>query len=126
MFILASPFVFRLSLLSAGLALGRRKIGFKDVWLKTRGYTTTLWWMTLRAFVPIALFNYIFRQLWLATIDKMAVNLYLKVFMLEFVMGLLNLFMIALIVAANAEAFRIIIGVRASDAPHRRQVGRGR
>jgi hypothetical protein len=56
--LLCSPIFVRLSLYGAGVALGRRRIGLRDVWKKTAGNTGTLWFLNLRAFLPTSLYSY--------------------------------------------------------------------
>jgi hypothetical protein len=55
---LFSPIMIRFSLYSISVALGRRNLGFRKIWHKTKGYTWVLWLLTLRAFLPISLDSY--------------------------------------------------------------------
>jgi len=121
-----SPVLARLSLFTAGLALGRSSLRFRDVWQKTRGYTATLWWVALRGFLPLSIYNFILTWLLRQLADKLAIHYVVSTIFIETIAGLLTFMMLAIVVAANAEAFRVLIGVREGDAPHRADSGRRR
>ncbi|QDE28729.1 hypothetical protein [Paremcibacter congregatus] len=121
--IIFSPILVRLSLFTAGLALGRTSLNFSDIWKSTRGYTITLWWVALRAFLPLALYTYVLTLLLHKTSDKLDIHYIATTLLIEGLAGALTFVMLAIVVAANAEAFRILIGVRDGDAPHRKDAG---
>lgn len=114
-----SPIFVRLSLYTAGFALGRGSLSFQDVWRRTRGYTVTLWWLTIRAFLPLSIYSYILTWFLGAVTKELSVNYILSTLLIESLAGFMTFLMLAIVVAANAEAFRILIGVRDGDVPHR-------
>jgi len=119
-----SPILVRLSLYTAGFALGRSSVSFRDIWRRTRGYTVTLWWVALRGFLPLGIYSYIVTSLLKNLAVTLSVNYILSTIIIEMLTGFLTFMMLAIVVAANAEAFRILIGVRDGDAPHRQQATR--
>lgn len=118
-----SPILVRLSLYTAGFALGRTSLGFRQVWEQTRGYTVTLWWITIRGFLPLSIYSYILTWFLHDVTDKMSVNYIISTVLIETLAGFLTFMMLAIVVAANAEAFRILIGTRNGDTPHREDAG---
>lgn len=118
-----SPILARLSLYTAGLALGRASLRFRDVWNKTRGYTVTLWWVGIRGFLPLTIYNLALTMMLRSLAKKFEVNYILSTIFIETIAGLLTFLMLAILVAANAEAFRVLIGVRQGDVPHRPDSG---
>jgi len=118
-----SPILVRLSLFTAGFALGRTSLSFKDVWVKTRGYTVTLWWVALRGFLPLSIYSYILTWFLRQMAEKMSVHYIVSTVFIETLAGFLTFMMLSIVVAANAEAFRVLIGVRDSDLPHRPDAG---
>lgn len=112
MLLLCSPILIRLSLYGAGVALGRRRMSIREIWKKTTGNTATLWFLNLRAFLPISLYSYFL--VW-------AFEIIAKQFSMHYVWE--NLFvnipaafcifmMLAIVVGANGEAFKLIFGIR--------------
>jgi hypothetical protein len=118
-----SPILVRLSLFTAGFALGRTSLGFRQVWKQTRGYTVTLWWVALRGFLPLAIYSYVLTWFLGVITQKLSVNYIISTILIESLAGFLTFMMLAIVVAANAEAFRILIGVRDGDTPHREDSG---
>ncbi|MCK5426012.1 MAG: hypothetical protein KAI89_11590 [Emcibacter sp.] len=116
--LILSPILVRLSLYTAGFALGRSELGFKQVWKQTRGYTVTLWWITIRGFLPLSIYSYVINWLLHEAIRNTSVNYIISTLMIETLSGILTFMVLAIVVAANAEAFRILIGVRESDPDH--------
>ncbi len=114
-----SPILIRLSLYAAGFALGRASLRIQDVWKRTRGYTVTLWWVTLRAFLPLSIYSYILTWFLDIMSEKLSINYIVSTIIIESLAGFLTFMILAIVVAANAEAFRILIGVREGDVPHR-------
>jgi len=114
-----SPILIRLSLYTAGLALGRTSLSFQDVWKRTRGYTVTLWWVTLRAFLPLSIYSYILTWFLDVVSKKLSIHYVVSTLIIESLAGFLTFMILAIVVAANAEIFRVLIGVRDGDAPHR-------
>ncbi len=121
--LLVSPFLVRLSLFTAGIALGRRSMTLRDVWDKTRGYSLALWLLTFRAFLPITIYAYVMTRLLQAITEQLDLHYVVATLVVNIPAGLLTFFMLAIVVAANAEAFRVLIGVREGDAPHRANAG---
>ncbi|PCI32898.1 MAG: hypothetical protein COB54_05785 [Alphaproteobacteria bacterium] len=124
--LLFSPIMVRLSLYTAGFALGRTSLGFRQVWTQTRGYTATLWWMTIRGFLPLTIYSYILTWFLHRIMQEMAVHYILSTVLIESLTAFLTFMMLAIVVAANAEAFRILIGTRDGDTPHRDDSGPAR
>lgn len=118
-----SPIMVRLSLYTAGFALGRDSLSFRQVWQQTRGYTATLWWMTLRGFLPLTIYSYILTWFLHQIMENMAVHYVLSTILIESLTAFLTFMMLAIVVGANAEAFRILIGTRDGDTPHREDSG---
>ena len=114
-----SPILIRLSLYAAGFALGRTSLRMQDIWKRTRGYTVTLWWVTLRAFLPLSIYSYILTLFLDVMSEKLSINYIVSTIIIETLAGFLTFMILAIVVAANAEAFRILIGVRDGDVPHR-------
>lgn len=121
--VMFSPILVRLSLYTAGFALGRTSLSFWQVWRQTRGYTATLWWVTLRGFLPLSIYSYCLTWFLTQATERMAVHYILSTVLIEMLAGFLTFIMLAIVVAANAEAFRILIGVRDGDTPHREDAG---
>ncbi|MBL4801775.1 MAG: hypothetical protein JKY45_07755 [Emcibacter sp.] len=115
-----SPILVRLSLYTAGFALGRTSLSFRQVWQQTRGYTATLWWVAIRGFLPLGLYSYTTTWLLTQVMERLSVHYILSTFLIESLTGFLTFLMLAIVVAANAEAFRILVGVRDGDVPHRK------
>jgi len=107
-----SPILVRMSLYTAGFALGRTSMNFKQVWNNTRGYTVTLWWVALRGFLPLSIYSYVITLLLRNLTDKLDMHYILSTILIEMIAGYLTFMMLAIVVAANAEAFRLLIGVR--------------
>ena len=118
-----SPILVRLSLFTAGFALGRTSLSFADVWDNTRGYTVTLWWVAIRGFLPLSIYSYILTWFLRQVAEKMSVHYIISTIFIETVAGFLTFMMLSIVVAANAEAFRVLIGVRDGDVPHRPDAG---
>lgn len=110
-----SPIWVRLSLYTAGFALGRTSLGFSEVWKQTRGYTVTLWWIAIRGFLPLSIYSYVINWLLHEAAKEMSVNYIISTLLIEMLAGILTFMVLAIVVAANAGAFRILIGVRDSD-----------
>ncbi len=118
-----SPIFVRLSLYTAGFALGRTSLSFGQVWKQTRGYTVTLWWVAIRGFLPLSIYSYVITWLLGRLTEKLALDYIVATLLIETLTGFLTFMVLAIVVAANAEAFRILIGVRDGDAPHRSDAG---
>lgn len=110
-----SPILVRLSLYTAAFALGRSSMSFKEVWQRTRGYTVTLWWVAIRGFLPLSLYSYVVTYLLNMLAHRIAIPYVFSTILIETLAGFLTFMMLAIVVGANAEAFRILIGVRESD-----------
>lgn len=121
--IIFSPILVRLSLYTAGFALGRTSLSFGQIWQRTRGYTVTLWWITIRGFLPLSIYSYVLTWFLHVVTEKMSVNYIISTLLIETLAGFLTFMMLAIVVAANAEAFRILIGIRDGDSPHRDDAG---
>lgn len=118
-----SPILVRLSLYTAGFALGRTSLSFTQVWKQTRGYTVTLWWVAIRGFLPLSIYSYILTWFLHEVTSKLSVNYIISTILIETLAGFLTFMMLAIVVAANAEAFRVLIGIRDGDTPHREDAG---
>ena len=121
--VLVSPLLVRFSLLTAGQALGRRNMKLSHVWQKTSGFTFALWMMTFRAFLPISLYAWVLSWMLKEIVANVEMHYLLAVLVVNVPASLMTFFMLAIVVAANAEAFRVLIGVREGDAPHREDSG---
>jgi hypothetical protein len=111
-FLLLSPILIRLSLYSVGIALGRRNVSFREVWIKTKGYTWVLWLLTLRAFLPISLYSYCLTIGFGEMADNFELNYLLKSLFINIPAGIFTFILLAVVVAANGEAFKVIFGIR--------------
>ncbi len=118
-----SPILVRLSLFTAGLALGRSSLGFRQIWKHTGGYTVTLWWVTLRGFLPLSIYSLVLTWFLHGVAEKFSVHYIISTLLIETLAGFLTFYMLAIVVAANAEAFRVLIGTREGDGPHREDAG---
>ncbi|MCF8473321.1 MAG: hypothetical protein K9G26_01385 [Emcibacter sp.] len=114
-----SPIFVRLSLYTAGFALGRTSLSFMDIWRRTRGYTVTLWWVALRGFLPLSIYSYIITQLLEKLAGRISAHYIISTIFIETLAGFLTFMMLAVVVAANAEAFRVLVGVRSDDRSHK-------
>ncbi|WP_417316691.1 hypothetical protein [Emcibacter sp.] len=121
--VLVSPLLVRLSLYSAGMALGRRNMKLSHIWQKTSGFTFALWMMSFRAFLPISLYAWVLSWMLGEIVANVEMHYLLAVLVVNVPAALMTFFMLAIVVAANAEAFRVLIGVRDGDAPHREDSG---
>ena len=121
-----SPILVRISLYTAGFALGRDSLSFRQVWKQTQGYTVTLWWIAIRGFLPLSIYSYILTWFLNKVAANLAINYIISTALIESLAGVLTFMMLAIVVAANAEAFRILIGVRDGDTPHREDAGQPR
>ncbi|MCF6195229.1 MAG: hypothetical protein L3J50_00895 [Emcibacter sp.] len=124
--VIFSPILVRLSLYTAGFALGRTSLSFKQLWQQTRGYTATLWLVAIRGFLSLSLYNYCLTWFLNIAMARMAAHYIISTIVVETLAAFLTFMMLAIVVAANAEAFRVLIGVRQGDAPHRTDSGRRR
>lgn len=121
--VIFSPILVRLSLFTAGFALGRTSLSFKQVWKRTQGYTATLWWVAIRGFLPLSIYSYCLTWFLHIIMERWSVHYIISTILIETLAGFLTFMMLAIVVAANAEAFRILIGVRDGDTPHREDTG---
>ena len=121
--VIFSPILVRLSLYTAGFALGRTSLTFKQLWRQTRGYTATLWLVAIRGFLPLSLYNYALTWFLNIAMERMAAHYIVSTIVVETLAAFLTFMMLAIVVAANAEAFRVLIGVRKGDVPHRADSG---
>lgn len=121
--LLASPALARLSLYTVGVALGRRSMKVGDVWEKTRGTSLVLGLLVLRAFLPLAIYTKMLSWLLERIAERLEMHYVWASLLVNIPTGFLTLMMLAIVVAANAEVFRILIGFRAGDAPHRPDAG---
>ncbi|MFC7048178.1 hypothetical protein [Emcibacter nanhaiensis] len=124
--VLVSPLLVRFSLLSAATALGRRNMRLRHIWQKTSGFTFALWMMTFRAFLPISLYAWVLSWMLKEIVANVEMHYLWAVLVVNVPASLMTFFMLAIVVAANAEAFRVLIGVREGDAPHRADAGKPR
>lgn len=121
-----SPALVRLSLFTAGLALGRHAMTMKEVWQRTQGYTVLLWWLSIRAFLPLTIYTFLFTWLLKEASKHLDLHYFWHTLVIEIPAGILTFIMLAIVVAVNGEAFRHLIGVRKGDVPHRTDAGPSR
>jgi len=121
-----SPALVRLSLLTAGVALGRSSMSLKEVWKRTQGYTVLLWWLSIRAFLPLTIYSYLITLFLERAAKQIELHYVWVILVVEIPAGILTFIMLAIVVAVNGEAFRHLIGVRNGDTPHRPDSGPAR
>ncbi|MCC3861943.1 hypothetical protein [Pseudemcibacter aquimaris] len=111
-FLLLSPVIIRLSFLSAARALGRKTVDFKMIWNKTKGYTWTIWHLIFRAFLPLSIITFLFRNSAENIVRQANVDVYVADILVELPTAFLTFVMLAIVVAANASAFKYLFGAR--------------
>lgn len=110
-----SPVLIRLSLFSVGVALGRKTMRLRDVWRRTSGYTWVLWLLIFRAFLPITLYTYIITWSFEIISNQFSMNYVWANLFVNIPTAFLTFMMLAIVVAVNGEAFRVLIGIRTSE-----------
>lgn len=110
--LLFSPILVRLSLYTVGVALGRRKMSLRDIWKRTSGSTWVLWLLILRAFLPITLYTYFITWAFETIARKLGMDYFWTSLFVNVPTGFLTLMMLAIVVAVNGEAFKVMVGVR--------------
>ena len=115
MLLLCSPIIIRLSLYGAGVALGRRRMGIREVWKKTSGKTGTLWFLNLRAFLPISLYSYFLTWAFEIMADAFSLNYIWENLIVNIPAAFFTFMMLAIVVGANGEAFKLIFGIREKE-----------
>ncbi len=113
--LLFSPILVRLSLYTVGVALGRRKMSLRDIWKKTSGSTWVLWLLILRAFLPITLYTYFITWAFETIARKLGMGYFWTSLFVNVPTGFLTLMMLAIVVAVNGEAFKVMVGVRKEE-----------
>tara|TARA_B100001540_G_scaffold317246_1_gene349644 strand:+ start:2662 stop:3534 length:873 start_codon:yes stop_codon:yes gene_type:complete len=122
-FLLLSPVLARISLYTVSFVLGRKSLQMRDVWRQTRGYTLPLWGILMRAFLPYALLVRYSEPLLEHLSLQWGLTGFGQAAFITLPVAFLSLMMLAIMVGANAEAFRKLIGMREGDAPHRPTAG---
>jgi len=112
--LLFSPILVRLSLYTVGIALGRRKMSLRNVWKKTSGNTITLWLLILRAFLPISLYSYFVTWAFAKFATQFDLNYFWEGIAVNLPTAFFTFMMLAIVVAANGEAFKVIFGIRSA------------
>lgn len=107
-----SPILIRFSFYSASIALGRRKTRFRDVWRKTTGYTWNLWHLVIRAFLPLSLYTYALNEGFSKIAAKFELSYVSASLLINVPSAFMVFMMLAIVVAANATAFKQIFGTR--------------
>lgn len=110
--LLFSPVLVRLSLYTVGVALGRRRMSLRDIWRRTSGHTWVLWLLILRAFLPITLYTYFITWAFEAIAGKFSMDYFWTSLFVNIPTAFLTFMMLAIVVAVNGEAFKIMIGIR--------------
>lgn len=121
-----SPILVRLSLLTVGFALGRKSMRMRQIWEQTRGYGMSLWLLVMRAFLPLSIYGYLVDWCLQEMTSHTTFHYLLTELIINIPAGIVTFVLLAIVVTANAEAFRILIGVREGDAPHRPDAGQKR
>lgn len=115
--LLFSPILIRLSFYTVGIALGRRSMSLRAVWKKTSGNTLTLWLLILRAFLPISLYSYCVTWMLGELIEKFSISFLWASLCVSIPTAFFTLMMLAIVVAVNGEAFKVLFGVRVASRP---------
>lgn len=110
--LLFSPILVRLSLYTVGIALGRKTMSLRDIWKKTSGSTWVLWILILRAFLPITLYTYFITWAFETISKKLTMDYFWSSLIVNVPTAFLTLMMLAIVVAVNGEAFKIMVGIR--------------
>lgn len=121
--LMASPVLARISLYTVAVALGRRSMRLRDVWEKTKGFSLILAVLVFRAFLPLAIYTQVLSWLLENIATRLEMHYVWASLLVNIPAGFLTLMMLSIVVASNAEAFRILIGFREGDAPHRPDAG---
>ena len=113
--LLFSPILVRLSLFTVGVALGRRSMSLRNVWSKTKGYTWVLWVLILRAFLPITLYTYFITWAFERISQHLVMNYMWSSLFINVPTAFLTFMMLAIVVAVNGEAFKLLFGIRSEE-----------
>ena len=105
-----SPILIRFSFYSASIALGRRQTRLRDVWRKTTGYTWNLWHLVIRAFLPLSLYTYALNEGFSKIAEKFELSYVATSLLINIPSAFMVFMMLAIVVAANATAFKQIFG----------------
>lgn len=114
-FLMFSPILVRLSLYTVSIALGRQSLSISEVWKKTSGNTWILWVLTFRALLPISLYSYALNWGFGKIAGQFSLNYIWANLLINIPAGFLTFMMLAIVVAANAEAFKVIFGLRSKS-----------
>lgn len=110
--LMVSPILIRFSFYSASLALGRTKTRLREVWRKTAGYSWNLWHLVLRAFLPLTLYTYALNEGFTKLAEKLELSYISASLLINIPSAFMVFMMLAIVVAANATAFKHIFGTR--------------
>jgi hypothetical protein len=116
---LFSPVFFRISIYTAGTALGRKAESLTVMWQQTKGYTLLIWLMMLRVFIPLAALSWFLDHALISLVSYLGLGKTAGVLMISIPMGFLTFLILAIVIGATAETFKSLIGVR-EDKPDRR------
>lgn len=105
-----SPILIRLSLYSVTIALGYQSLSLREVWKKTSGRTWVLWGLTIRALLPISLYSYSLTWGFGKISEQFSLNYIWTNLLINIPAGFLTFMMLAIVVGANGEAFRVVFG----------------
>ncbi|MDG1858829.1 MAG: hypothetical protein P8I94_06995, partial [Emcibacteraceae bacterium] len=115
--LMLSPIFVRLSFFSIAVSLGRATTTFREVWSITKGYTGVLWHLIFRAFLSLALYNYFV----MSGIKRMVESYELHYFWTNLLVTLPAIFliyiMLAIVIVANSEAFKILFNITEDETP---------
>lgn len=110
--LMVSPILIRFSFYSASVALGRRKTRLREVWRKTSGYTWSLWHLVIRAFLPLSLYSYALNEGFSKIAEKFELSYISASLLINIPSAFMVFMMLAIVVVANATAFKHIFGTR--------------
>ena len=110
--LMVSPILIRFSFYSASLALGRRKTRLREVWRKTAGYSWNLWHLVIRAFLPLSLYTYALDEGFSKLAEKFELSYIWAGLLINIPSAFMFFMMLAIVVVANAAAFKHIFGTR--------------
>ena len=110
--LMVSPILIRFSFYSASLALGRTKTRLREVWRKTAGYTWSLWHLVIRAFLLLSLYSYTLNEVFTKIAEKFELSYISASLLINIPSAFMVFMMLAIVVAANATAFKHIFGTR--------------
>lgn len=107
-----SPVMVRLSFYGVGVAVGRKEIGYREVWKKTKGYTWELWHLLLRAVLPVGMYNYFLTNAFKKIAYQWELDYIWASLLINIPAAFFTFMMLAIVVVANGGAYKQLFGIR--------------